>query len=145
VPVAGRVVESTPKSGKTRTIALDAGTVSALRAHRRAQLEERLAWGEAWTESGYLFVQQDGNPLRPDSVTRAFEVHAAAAGLPKRRLHDLRHSHATLGLGAGIATKVMSERLGHARTAITEDLYSHVTKTMQEDAAAKLGALVLGS
>ena len=46
---------------------------------------------------------------------------------------------------SGIPTKVMSEQLGHSRTAITEDLYSHVTKTMQEDAAAKLGALVFGS
>ena len=119
--------------------------MTILRAHRRAQLEERLAWGEAWTETGYLFVQEDGTPLKPDAVTRAFEAHTVAAGLPRRRLHDLRHSHATLGLAAGIPTKVMSERLGHARTAITEDLYSHVTKTMQEDAAATLGSLVLGS
>ena len=90
-------------------------------------------------------MQEDGNPLRPDNVTRAFNAHTVAAGLPKRHLHDLRHSHATLGLAAGIPTKVMSERLGHSRTAITEDLYSHVTQTMQEAAATKLGELVFGS
>jgi integrase len=61
------------------------------------------------------------------------------------RLHDLRHSHATLGLAASIPAKVMSERLGHGTVAITLDLYSHVMPGMQEEAAAKLGALVLGS
>jgi integrase len=145
VPIAGKVTESTPKSGKTRTVALDPATVSVLRAHRRAQLEERLAWGEAWTDSGYVFVQEDGTPLRPDAVTRAFDGHVAAVQLPRLRLHDLRHSHATLGLAAGIPAKVMSERLGHATVGITLDLYSHVMPGMQEEAAAKLGALVLGS
>ena len=145
VPVAGRVTESTPKSGKTRTVALDPGTVAVLRSHRRAQLEERLAWGEAWTDSGYVFVQENGQPLRPDAVTRAFDTHVAASGLPRLRLHDLRHSHATLGLAAGVPAKVMSERLGHSNIGITLDLYSHVVPGMQEEAAAKLGSLVLGS
>lgn len=145
VPVAGKVTETTPKSGTARVIALDPATVSVLRAHRRAQLEERLAWGEAWTDSGYVFVQEDGTPLRPDAITRAFDQHVTTVGLPRIRLHDLRHSHATLGLRAGIPAKVMSERLGHAKVGITLDLYSHVVPGMQEEAAAKIGALVLGS
>jgi len=69
-------------------------------------------------------------------VTQRFNALAAAVGLPKIRLHDTRHSHATLDLAAGIPTKVMSERLGHSRTANTEDLSSHVTQAMQETAAA---------
>jgi integrase len=78
-------------------------------------------------------------------VTRAFDTHVGAVKLPRLRLHDLRHSHATLGLAAGIPAKVMSERLGHSKVGITLDLYSHVMPGMQEEAAAKLGALVLGS
>jgi integrase len=145
VPVAGRVVESSPKSGKARVVAVDPATVSALRAHRRAQLEERLAWGEAWTDTGYLFTNEDGNPVRPDAVTRMFDEHAVATGLPRIGPHGLRHSHATLGLAADIPAKVMSERLGHSKVGITLDLYSHVVPGMQEQAAAKLAGLVLGS
>lgn len=145
VPVAGKVAESTPKSGKARVVAVDPATMSALRAHRRAQLEERLAWGEAWTDTGYLFTNEDGNPVRPDVVTQMFDAHAAAAGLPQIGPHGLRHSHATLGLAADIPAKVMSERLGHSKVGITLDLYSHVVPGMQEQAAAKLAGLVLGS
>jgi integrase len=144
VPAGGQVCESTPKSGKARVVALDPATVTVLRAHRRSQLKERLAWGEAWTDSGYLFVNEDGTPLSPIGVTAAFKARVTASGLPVIRLHDVRHSHATLGLAAGIPAKVMSERLGHAKVGITLDLYSHVVPGMQEDAAAKLGALVLG-
>ena len=67
-----------------------------------------------------------------------------AAAVPRIRLHDLRHTHATLGLAAGIPAKVMSERLGHAKVGITLDLYSHVVPGMQEEAAAKLEALLFG-
>jgi integrase len=63
----------------------------------------------------------------------------------RARLHDLRHSHATLGLASGMPAKVMTERLGHSKVGIKLDLYRHVTPGMQEDAAAKLGALVHGS
>ena len=67
-----------------------------------------------------------------------------ADGLIGVRLHDLRHTHATLGLAPGIPAKVMSERLGHAKVGITLDLYSHVVPGMQEKAAAKLEALLFG-
>jgi integrase len=138
------VAEGTPKSDRARVIAIAPTTVSALRMHRKDQLEERLAWGEAWQDSGYVFTQGDGTPVRPDAVTRAFEAHVIAAALPRIRLHDLRHTHATLGLAAGIPPKVMSERLRHAKIGITLDLYSHVAPGMQEEAAAKLEALLFG-
>jgi integrase len=77
-------------------------------------------------------------------VTTSFEAHVIAAALSRIRLHDLRHTHATLGLAAGIPPKVMSERLGHAKIGITLDLYSHVVPGMQEEAAAKLEALLFG-
>jgi integrase len=144
VPVAGKVSEGTPKSDRARVLACAPATMSALKAHRKRQLEERLAWGAAWQDSGYVFTQPSGAPMRPDAVTRQFEALIHAAGLPRIRLHDLRHTHATLGLAAGIPAKVMSERLGHAKVGITLDLYSHVVPGMQEEAAAKLEALIFG-
>ncbi|MGO9875767.1 MAG: hypothetical protein ACLPVY_18450 [Acidimicrobiia bacterium] len=86
-------------------------------------------------------------------MTRAFEAHLVAAAVPRIRLHDYAdvgisticgHTHATLGLAAGIPAKVMSERLGHAKVGITLDLYSHVVPGMQEEAAAKLEAFLFG-
>jgi integrase len=82
--------------------------------------------------------------LHPDNVTNAFERHRKAAGLPRIRLHDLRHSAATLLLEEGVPLKVVSERLGHSSIAITGDLYQHVTEHMQTDAAEKLGRALLG-
>jgi integrase len=78
-------------------------------------------------------------------VSKRFERLLGAAGLPSIRLHDLRHTHATLALQAGVHVKVVSERLGHATVAMTLDTYSHVIPAMQEDAAEKVAALVLGS
>jgi integrase len=77
----------------------------------------------------------------PDRVSDAFRDAVVAASLPLIRLHDLRHTHASLGLAAGIPAKVMSERLGHSTVSITLDTYSHVLPGMQEDAGLKIAAL----
>ena len=68
------VVEREPKSGRTRTVILDDATVAELRAHRTQQLEERLAWGEAWTDTGYVFVRENGEPIHPHSMSQFFET-----------------------------------------------------------------------
>lgn len=141
--VAGRqVVDGTPKSRRARTIDLDEGTVAMLRRWRARQLEERLAWGPAWVDSGLVFTREDGTPLRPETPAYHLVRLARAAGVPEIRLHDLRHTHATLGLAAGVPAKVMQERLGHSSIQITLDLYSHVVPGMQADAAARIGALL---
>jgi integrase len=146
VIVAGRpevrLGTKTPRSA--RRIALDAATVAALKAHRLRQLEERMAWGPAWGDTGLVFTREDGTPLRPAYVTRQFAKLTAAAGLPSLTLHGLRHSYATAGLAAGVPVKVMSERLGHANTAITSDLYQHVLPAMDAEAAAAVADLILG-
>ena len=84
-----------------------------------------------------------GEPLHPTSVSKAFERLAAAAGLRRIRFHDLRHTAATLMLEQGVPLKAATERVGHSSTRITSDLYQHVSETMQEEAAAKLGAALL--
>jgi integrase len=96
VVVDHQVLVSEPKTAKgRRSIALDPATVAALRDHRRRQLEERLAVGPRWEDSGLVFTWPDGRPLHPDRFFKWFEQQSRAAALPKIRLHDVRHSYAT--------------------------------------------------
>ena len=142
--VRNELAFSTPKTAKgRRSVALDTRTIEALRAHRRAQVEERLALGPGYQDGDLVFAREDGAPLWPDSFSRAFNRHAKAAALPAIRFHDLRHTHATLALQAGVHPKVVSERLGHATVSITLDTYSHAIPVMEEEAAERVAALVL--
>jgi integrase len=143
--VNDRPTLSEPKTAKgRRSVALDPATVAALRAHRACQVEERLAAGPVWIDSGHVFTPLDGTVIHPNRLSSWFSQHARAAGLPPIRLHDLRHSYATAALAAGIPAKVVSERLGHANVSITLDTYSHVLPALQEDAASAVAALILG-
>lgn len=136
-----------PKTDRSRRqVALDPDTVTVLREHRRRQIEERLAAGEAWTNADDLvFTNALGGPIHPQAFSEAFERHGAAAGLPKIPLHGLRHTHATLALQAGIHPKVVSDRLGHYSAAFTLDTYSEAIPALQESAAETVAALVRGS
>jgi len=128
-----------------RNVALDVTSVEVLRAHRAAQFEERLRLGPAWVDSGYVFCGIDGAALHPDTITATFKSIIRNLDVPQIRLHDLRHTSATLALKAGIHPKVVSERLGHATVSITLDLYSHVLDGMQAEAAEQIGAVVFGA
>jgi len=90
-----------------------------------------------------LFVWPDGRPLHPDTITALFHKHCQAAGLPRIRLHDVRHSYASAALLAGVPPKVISERLGHATAAFTLQTYAHVIPGMDEDAASTVADLIL--
>jgi integrase len=141
--VHGRPVESTTKTAKSRRrVSLDASSVIVLRAHRAAQRKERLVVGAGWIDHGLVFCRYDGSPLHPDLVTRRFRTLVERAGLPKIRLHDLRHTYATLALRAGVHPKVVSERLGHATVGITLDLYSHVAPSLDQQAAETVAGLL---
>lgn len=129
-----------PKSGKVRVNALSDHTAIALRRHRAKQNEKRLILGPAFTDGDLVFPKPDGCPWNPDNFGKSFAgLVAKAPGVPKVRFHDLRHTSATILLGQGVATKVVSERLGHSTTALTTDTYQHVIVGMDEDAAAKAG------
>ena len=138
----GTVATSRPKNKRGRVVELDPVTVSALRSYRTRQLEERMMLGDGWHDSGLVFTHADGTPLHPDSVTKRFGRLVLAAELPTVKLHGLRHTHATLMLGAGVHIKIVQERLGHSSIAITGDVYSHVSASMQADAAAAVAAMV---
>ncbi len=100
--------------------------------------------GASYEDNGLVFAQPDGKPTHPDLFSRTFERHVARSGLRRIRLHDLRHTWATLALEAGIHPKVVSERLGHASVGITLDLYSHATAPMMSDAAERVAGLIFG-
>ncbi len=127
-----------PKSETSRrTISIPADAVTALRAHKARQNEERLATAD-WADYGLVFTTHVGTLLIGRNVTRDFKLALKRAGLPNTvRFHDLRHAHATLMLRAGVPLKVASGRLGHSSITITGDLYQHWVRDMDVDAAEK--------
>lgn len=139
------VVWAPPKSKKSRrVIELSSGQMGVLREHRKAQAAQRLKMGEAWVDNDLVFAHEDGTPPRPDHYTRRFAALARGAKVPVIRLHDLRHTHATLLLEAGRPVLEVSTRLGHSTTAFTMDVYGHVTERMRSATADALDAILGG-
>ncbi len=114
--------------GKTRNarrrIDLDPATGEVLVAWRHWQQSERAA--VRIDTAGWIFTDGAGQPIHPHAISQAFERIAHRAGVPVIRLHDLRHTHGTLLIKAGVPVKVIGERLGHAAPAFTIDTYQHV-------------------
>jgi len=119
-------------------MALSATVVEELRRHKLRQAEELLKLGIRQDESAFVYAQEDGSPIQPRSLTHAWMKAIGGSELPRIRVHDLRHAHATHLLASGVHPKVASERLGHSRVGVTLDLYSHVLPGMQEDAASRV-------
>lgn len=127
-----------PKTAKgRRTIALSPSAILVLHEHHEKQMKDRQLLGIELSVEDLVFSQPDGKPLRPDTITRAWTTLAARAGLKVIRLHDARHSHASLMLKQGIHPKIVQERLGHSTIAVTLDIYSHVSPGLQEAAAKR--------
>ncbi len=140
------VISPRTKSAKARVILLDRRTVAALRAWRTTQQRERLLQGAHVQDDDLVFALPDGRPYHPDRFSREFRRRQERHNVgPRIRLHDLRHTWATLALLEGVHPKVVQERLGHSSIAITLDLYSHVTDPMKSDAAEQVAGLIFGS
>lgn len=134
--IGGERVFSTPKTSRgRRVVALDASTVTVLRRWRAQYSRDA---------TDLIFCEKDGTPLFGPAVTKRFNKIVDQAELPRIRLHDLRHTHATLALQLGIHPKIVSERLGHSTVAFTLDIYSHATPHMQSEAAERFGTLLNG-
>jgi len=142
VSVGYEVLDSTPKSHQARVIELDSETVQLLRQRREQQKLERAHWGEGYRENDLVVTKENGEPIHPQSFSQAFERIVAGAGLRRIRLHDLRHTHATIAVKAGVPVKVISERLGHESPAFTLKQYAHVLPGIQAEAAAQVAGLV---
>ncbi len=154
--VDGKPVLGDVKTKRSRRVVdIDTATVAELRAWRKEQLLERMLVGSAWTETGLVFTTPLGGGVHPDSLSQGFDrlvvprrrmSDAERQRLPIRiRFHDLRHTHASQLLAAGVNVKVVSERLGHASVAFTLDTYAHLMPGQQAQAAAAAAALVDGS
>lgn len=134
-----------PKTVKSRrSIPLPSSLVEALKAHRKAQLEERMQWGKAWQDYNLVFTSEGGTPVHQRNLLkRYFKPALEQAGLPESlRLYDLRHTCATLLLADGENLKVVSERLGHSTITLTADVYAHVSESMQRQATDRMERLL---
>jgi integrase len=133
--LGGRLVESRPKTrAGERTLCLDQVTADLIRRECTARRRERLQWGEAYEDNDLIWCREDGSPYPPDYVSRHFIGLAEKAGLPRIPLHAGRHTAASLALEAGVDIKVVSERMGHSTTTITQNLYQHVRRAVHEKA-----------
>lgn len=136
--MAGAVF-TTPKTSKScRTLELSEGIVTLLKKHSLEQRENRMKLGTEYYDKDLVCCYPDGNFYVPKNFSKKFAWFLKSKGLKHIRLHDLRHSNATLMLTYGIPAKVASERLGHSSISITLDLYSHVTTSMQKNVADKI-------
>ena len=136
-------VDDLKTSTSRRTIDLDERTVVVLRKLRKRQLEEQLASGKR-IDNGFVFAKPDGRPIHPDLISQTFQRTVRDLDVTRIRLHDLRHTHATILLQAGVPVKVVSERLGHSSPAFTITTYQHVMPGMQAEAAATFSNAVFG-
>ncbi len=110
-----------------------------LREHRKAQLKERVAAANVWTDTGHVFTTESGQPMDPRNVLRAITSAAAKAGLTGVNVHTLRHSAATHWLENGVHLRAVSDMLGHSSTRITGDVYAHTSDEMANRAMDSLG------
>lgn len=141
--IDGAELVAAPKTRRSRrAIDLDPDTVSLLQRHRARQREQFFMLGVSATASDRVFTNEACEPIRPNSIGRAFRRLVDTAGVPGIRLHDLRDTHATHLLMAGVNVKVVSERLGHSSVSFTLDTYGHVMPGQQAEAAAAAAALL---
>jgi integrase len=138
-----RVIESTPKTECAESrVDIDQRTAELLKRHRKNQIEERLAWGPAWHDTGLVFTRENGAGLHPDFVSYRFEKLVDRHGLPRITLHKLRHLAASLQIAAGVDIAIVSKRLRHSSIKITNDTYGHMIGTIGRQAAEAAAALV---
>jgi integrase len=143
--IGGALVRTETKNNASRRmLRVPAAAMKALREHRVRQMEERLAAGDRWRDSGLVFTTSIGTPLDPRNVLRHFSRVLSAAGIAHIRFHDLRHSCATLLLAQGVSARVVQDILGHSAIRVTMDVYSHVMPSMREDAMRAMDS-VLGA
>ncbi len=140
--VGGEIQVSSPKSSRGRTLDLDEKTAALLRRH----LDQQQSRGEAYLNRdggvGYVFRRKDGGRIDPRDLYAAFRWIVDNSDLPRIRLHDLRHTHASIAVKAGVPIGVVSERLGHSDPGFTLARYSHIMPGMQREAADMIARAV---
>lgn len=125
-----------------RSVKLAAETLSVLKEHRDRQRFVRQSAGDTWQDHNLIVCSGIGTPVNPNNVTRSYTRLVMLSGVPEIRVHDMRHTAATMMLRAGVPAKIVSERLGHANIGITLDTYSHVLPDMQDIAVEAMNRLM---
>jgi integrase len=133
------VLQTTKKAASDRILDLDEDIIAALRTHKTNQLEEELASRKRWIDTwGLVFVSENGAPIHPSNLLAHLHKTLEQAELPKIRVHDLRHTCATLMLDAGVSLVTVSKILGHSSVAITAKIYAHALDKSKASAIATL-------
>jgi integrase len=146
VVVKGHATDSDGKTeGSRRTISLDPFTVAALRRHVEMLDIEREAFGASYPDHGKLMCFEDGRRLHPDTVTSRFNRLVDLAGVRRIRLHDVRHTYATLARDLGVNSKIVTDRLGHANESVTQQIYTHKSTGQDRAAAEMIARLIAGA
>jgi integrase len=146
VVVDGKTEDSDGKteSGR-RTISLDPLTIAYLRRHLAMLDAEREAFGDSYQNSGKLVCHPDGRPVHADTITDRFNRLVDRAGVKHIRLHDVRHTYATVSLDSGIDPKIVADRIGHANMAYTLTIYTHRSTGKDKRAAEAVAGVLLGA
>lgn len=139
----GYIIKAPKSEAGVRDIHLGSDVVKELNQARVEYMKEMLAYGPGYQNLGFVIRRADGSPYCPDSMTRKWIRFLERNGLPKIRLHDLRHSNATALIQAGVNPRVVQQRLGHADVNITLNTYTHVLPEMDIEAAEKLDSMIL--
>jgi len=141
----GKLVIGKPKTKTSiRSITIGNITIDVLKEQEKAIYWEREDGinNHRWNEMGMVFPSTIGTPIDPTNILRSFRKALKAAGLPRIRFHDLRHTAAAIMLNNGVDVLVASKRLGHAKPSITLDVYGHLLSSGQNEVAKKLEELV---
>ena len=139
-PGAFRLVST--KSSKGRTISVAASVVEILKKHRAKQAEARLLAGPIWKDENFVFTDDVGSHLSPNTLYHNYKRLVASIGMPDVRLHDLRHSYAVAALRAGDDIKTVQGNLGHHTASFTLDTYGHVTEEMKQASADRMNSFI---
>lgn len=134
--------ENTKTKSSTATVKLPDTVVKELKKVKKQQAQDRLFLGEAYQDLGFVFAWPDGRPIRPDYLYHQFKILLKTNGLPDARFHDLRHTFCTLLMEAGEDLATVSKLARHSSYSITADIYGHLTKKMQDQAADKLDSIL---
>ena len=130
------------KSSKGRTITVAASVVEILKKHRAKQAEARLLAGPIWKDEDFVFTDDTGSHLSPNTLYHNYKRLVASIGMPDARLHDLRHSYAVAALRAGDDIKTVQGNLGHHTASFTLDTYGHVTEEMKRASADRMNSFI---
>ena len=137
------VYESTTKTSDVRYLTLPAETMSLLRQHKREQLRLQLANGDRWISSGYVFTQDNGDRMNPDSITAWLNDFSRRHNLPHINPHAFRHTVASVLLANGTDIVTVAAQLGHASASTTENFYAHIIEENKAKASECIADVLL--